>query len=83
MRGSAGVRPHRWRARESVRIEARLYPPNTASLVETQRMRGQPQWSLCGGRDLALARAFSQSTFGSERKTPKRRLGRGGKRSGG
>ena len=69
--------------RESVGIEVRLYPPNTSSLVQMQRIRGQPQWSLCGGRDPALARAFSQPTLGSERKMPEKRLGRGGKRSGG
>ena len=38
-------------ASESDGLEARLYPPNTASLVEMQWMRGQPQWSLCGGRE--------------------------------
>ena len=67
--------------RESVGLEACIYPPNTASLVKTQQMRGQPQWSLCGRRDPVLARAFSQPTFGSDRKMPEKRLGRGGKRS--
>ena len=69
--------------RESVDIEAHLYPPNTASLVEMQQMRGQPQWSLCGGRNLVLARAFPQSTFESESRMPEKRLGHGGKRFGG
>ena len=69
-------------ASESVGLEVRLYPPNTASVVETQQMRGQPPWSLCEGRDPVLARAFSQPMFGSERKTTEKRLGHEGKHSG-
>ena len=82
-RGGAGARPRQWRVRGSAGAEACLCPTNIASLVEMQPKRGQPPWSLCMGRDQVHARAFSQLTSGSARKTPRKQQGRGGKRSGG
>ena len=39
-------------------VRAHLHPPEVASLVGTRLKRGQPLWSLCGGRDQVHIQAF-------------------------
>ena len=54
LREGAETWPHQWQLTVTTSAMARQYPPNTASQIQKQKQRGQPQWSQSEERDPVL-----------------------------